>query len=61
MAEINMTGIAWATIDDEVDRWGEKILTVELPFCPSASQAQRIARRIFEWSRADSGTIEKGL
>lgn len=61
MAEINMTGIAWATIDDEVDRWGEKILTVELPFCPSASQAQRIARRIFEWSRADAGTIETNL
>jgi hypothetical protein len=61
MTEINMTGIAWATIDDEVDRWGEKILTIELPFCPSASQAQRIARRIFEWSRADAGTIETNL
>lgn len=57
MAEIVMTGIEWATIDDEVDRWGEKILSIELPFCPSASQAQRIARRIFEWSRADAGTV----
>jgi hypothetical protein len=57
MTEIDMTGISWATIDDEVDRWGEKILTIELPFCPSASQAQRIARRIFEWSRADAGTV----
>lgn len=61
MAEINMTGISWATIDDEVDRWGEKILPIELPFCPSASQAQRIARRIFEWSRADAGAIETNL
>lgn len=61
MAEINLTGISWARIDDEVDRWGEKILTIELPFCPSASQAQRIARRIFEWSRADAGSIVTNL
>jgi hypothetical protein len=61
MSEIDLTGISWATIDDEVDRWGEKVLSIDLPFCPSASQAQRIARRIFSWARADAGTVITNL
>jgi hypothetical protein len=61
MSEIDLTGIPWATIDDEVDRWGEKVLSIDLPFCPSASQAQRIARRIFSWARADAGTVITNL
>lgn len=55
MGEIDMTGIAWARIEDEIDRYGEKTFVVELPFCPSASQAQRIARRLFRMARADAG------
>lgn len=57
MAEIDMTGIAWARIDDEIARYGEKLFTVELPFCPSPSQAQRIARRLFRLARADTGQV----
>ncbi|MEY9196644.1 hypothetical protein ABIA16_001760 [Sinorhizobium fredii] len=55
VTDLDMTGIAWATIDDEVTRYGPKYFDVELPFCPSASQAQRIARRLFLQARADTG------
>jgi len=55
LADIDMTGIAWARIDDEVTRYGPKYFDVELPFCPSASQAQRIARRSFLLARGDTG------
>lgn len=55
LADIDMTGIAWARIDDEVIRYGPKYFDVELPFCPSAAQAQRIARRRFLTARGDTG------
>ncbi|WP_210178302.1 MULTISPECIES: hypothetical protein [unclassified Ensifer] len=55
MADIDMTGIAWARIGDEVTRYGPKYFDVALPFCPSASQAQRIARRRFLLARGDTG------
>lgn len=58
MTEINLDGIAWAIIDDEVTRWGEKIFEIKLPFCFSASQAQRIARRMFTQARADRGSVK---
>lgn len=61
MGEINMTGIAWARVDEEVTRYGEKIFDVELPFCPSPSQAQRIARRLFLQARADAGAINTNM
>ncbi|HEU4986856.1 MAG TPA: phage tail protein [Rhizobiaceae bacterium] len=61
MAEIDLTGIAWARIEDEIERYGEKVEDIELPFCPSASQAQRIARRIFALKRADVGTIKTNM
>lgn len=61
MGEINMAGIAWARVDDEVARYGEKVFDVELPFCPSASQAQRIARRLFLQARADAGGIKTNM
>jgi hypothetical protein len=61
MGEVDMTGIAWARIDDEVARYGEKPFTVELPFCFSASQAQRIARRMFLSARADTGVIRTNM
>lgn len=55
MAEIDLTGIAWARVQDEINRVGEQIMDIDLPFCPSASQAQRIARRLFALARADAG------
>ncbi|MFC6487374.1 phage tail protein [Nitratireductor sp. GCM10026969] len=61
MGEINMSGIGWARIDEEVVRYGEKIFDVELPFCPSAAQAQRVARRLFLQARADAGAIRTNM
>lgn len=61
MADIDLTGIAWARIDDEITRYGEKVYDIELPFCPSASQAQRIARRMFLTARADTGTCRTNM
>lgn len=55
MTEIDLTGIAWARAQDEVERVGEQYMDIELPFCPSASQAQRIGRRLFALARADAG------
>ncbi|MBN9035454.1 MAG: hypothetical protein J0H53_05245 [Rhizobiales bacterium] len=55
MADIDLTGAAWARVDAEIDRYGEKLLDIKLPFCPSASQAQRLARRQFLLARADTG------
>lgn len=55
MAEIDLAGIAWARVQNEIDRIGEQILDIDLPFCPSASQAQRLARRLFALARADGG------
>lgn len=57
MADIDMSGIGWARIDDEITRYGEKPIDISLPFCPSASQAQRIARRLFLLARADAGQV----
>ena len=61
MGEINLSGVSWARVQDEIDRYGEKIFDVELPFCPSASQAQRIARRLFLQARADAGDIKTNM
>lgn len=61
MGEIDMTGIAWARVQSEVDRYGEKIFDVELPFCPSPSQAQRIARRMFLLARGDAGAVRTNM
>jgi len=57
MADIDMTGIAWARVESEIDRVGEQYYDVELPFCSDASQAQRIARRLFALARADAGNV----
>lgn len=61
MAEIDLAGIAWARVQDEIDRVGEQILDIDLPFCPSASQAQRLARRLFALARADVGVAVTNL
>lgn len=55
------SGPEWAYVEDEVDRYGEKYMDIELPFCPSASQAQRIARRMFALARADQGVIRTNM
>ncbi|MEQ1403826.1 phage tail protein [Neorhizobium sp. Rsf11] len=58
LADLTLEGVvAWAKITDEVDRYGPKVFDLELPFCPSASQAQRIARRKFAIARADRGRM----
>lgn len=53
--------LSWARAEDEIDRVGEKVLDISLPFCPSAAQAQRIARRLFALSRGDSGTLTTNM
>jgi hypothetical protein len=50
--------LAWSVAQEEIDRVGERPVEYVLPFCPSAAQAQRIARRLFEMARADSGIAE---
>lgn len=57
LADIDLTGIGWAVVQAEIDIYGERELVVELPYCPSASQAQRIARRLFLMARADAGQV----
>lgn len=57
MADIDLTGIAWARVQTEIDRVGEQYYDVDLPFCMSASQAQRIGRRLFALARADAGMV----
>jgi hypothetical protein len=57
LGEIDLSAQDWSYVLDEVDRVGEQLLDIELPFCPSASQAQRIARRLFATARADRGSV----
>jgi hypothetical protein len=60
-AEIDMTGIAWASVEDEITRYGAKYFDIDLTFCPSASQAQRIARRKFLQARTDTGVLNADM
>lgn len=53
--------IAWSQAPDEITRVGEKLLDITLPFCPSASQAQRIARLLFSLARGDTGTLTTNM
>lgn len=57
-ADINLSTTDWYNIQSEIDNVGEQIEETELPFCPSSSQAQRIARRLFLTKRADAGIIK---
>lgn len=67
MTEINLvesdgeTPLSWSRYQDEIDRVGEQPFDIELPFCPSAAQAQRIGRRMFEEKRASTGVIETNM
>lgn len=58
MFELDLTGIGWARIDSEVTAYGEKYFDVDLPFCPDASQAQRIARRLFATIREETVAVK---
>lgn len=58
LAEIDLTGAPWAKVQGEIDKYGEQELLISLVFCSDASQAQRIARRIFHMERADFGMIK---
>lgn len=53
--------LPWSIYQDEIDRVGRKEAKYELPFCPSASQAQRIARRLFALQRAETAIIKTNL
>ena len=57
LAEIDLSQAAWSYVQDEIDLVGEQSMEISLPFCPSASQAQRIARRMFLMSRADQASM----
>jgi len=61
LAEVDLSGVAWANIQDEIDAYGEKPLEIELPFCPNAGQAQRRARQMFALARSNSGTIKTNM
>ncbi|TDK35192.1 hypothetical protein E2F50_13095 [Rhizobium deserti] len=62
MTDLALEGkVVWAKVQDEVDRYGDKFFDLELPFCPSASQAQRILRRKFALARADRGTMTTNM
>lgn len=57
-ADLDLTNASWARVQSEVDRYGEQVETIELPFCPSASQAQRLGQRLFALKRADAGMMK---
>lgn len=57
LTPVDLTGIAWARIESEITANGDKPFDVDLPFCPDAGQAQRIARRKFALARADRGVL----
>ena len=61
MTQIDLAGYAWARNEDEIAAYGHKPLDVQLKFCPSASQAQRIGRRKFALARADRGVITNNM
>jgi hypothetical protein len=46
------TGPAWARVQSEIDKYGVQEQVYEYKYCPSASQAQRLARRDFWMDRA---------
>lgn len=61
IAEVNLAQSPWSRAQSEIDLSGDRITDLEYAFCPSAAQAQRIARREFATARADSGVIVTNL
>lgn len=58
MTEVDLSGAEWAKVDSEIDKYGPKYFDVRLPYCSSASQAQRIAHRLFKMERARGGQMD---
>lgn len=58
MAEVDLSNAPWARVEAEIDKYGELEFPVDLVFCCDASQAQRIARRLFHMARADFGVVK---
>lgn len=61
LSEIDMSTIGWARVDSEVSATGVQEYTFEAAFCPSASQAQRLARRAFALERADRWNLTTNM
>ncbi|WP_174804339.1 phage tail protein [Martelella limonii] len=61
LTQVDMTGIAWANVTAEINKYGPKEFTVDLPFCPSVSQACRIARRLFYLQRASTVSMTTNM
>lgn len=61
LAEADLSDIAWATYQAEIDAVGEQASAIELPWCPSAAQAGRIGRRIAALRRAAGGQVATTL
>lgn len=53
--------LPWSRVQSEIDKVGEQFFDVDLPFCPSSAQAQRIGRRLFALSRADVGLVKTNM
>lgn len=58
MADLDLTGAAWARVQSEIDVYGEQEFPVELTFCCDSAAAQRIARQLFHMARADYGVVK---
>ena len=50
------TRLEWSYVQSEIDAYGIQEFPVDLPFCTSASQAQRIGYRLFALARANAGS-----
>lgn len=58
IAEADLSGVEWATVDHDVGIYGNQERRVRLPFCDNVHQGSRIARRMFYEARADSGLVK---
>lgn len=57
-AEIDLTNAPWARVQSEIDAYGDQEFPCDLTYCCDASQAQRIARRMFWMARSDTGILK---
>lgn len=59
--ELDMTGVAWARINDEITAYGDQEMPIDLTFCCNHVQACMIARRLFYMARADFGMLKTDM
>lgn len=59
--ELDMTGVAWARIEDEITAYGDQEMPIDLTFCCNHIQACLIARRLFYMARADFGVLRTNM